>query len=186
MLDHKLFLTFLKPLNTTRIRYCVTGSVAGIIYGEPRLTHDIDIVLEIQDKDVLLLKNAFPEQNFYLPPEDIIFIEKKREERGHMIIIHNKSGFKADIYFTGKDPLSQWAVQNSLSIDYEGNSVSIARPEYVIVRKLEYYREGNIQKHLQDIAGILEHSSDLIDFKLLEKFTGRYLLDKEWEMAKGK
>lgn len=185
MPDPRLFKLFLKPLHSSGISYCVTGSVAGIIYGEPRLTHDIDVIIEIQTNDIALLTRFFPEDQFYMPPEDIIIIEHKREDRGHLNIIHKLSGFKADIYFTGKDPLSRWAVQHAITIDYEQIPISVARPEYVIVRKLEYYREGNIQKHLADIEGILKHSSELIDFNQLSRFIEQCSLQKEWKLVHG-
>lgn len=35
--------TFINPLEIQKIPYFVTGSIASIFYGEPRLTHDIDI-----------------------------------------------------------------------------------------------------------------------------------------------
>jgi len=48
------------------------------------------------------------------------------------------------------------------------------------LRKLEYYREGRSEKHLQDNAGILELSGDQIDFKvLMEQIDNKGLL-KEW------
>jgi hypothetical protein len=40
-------LIFVTTLNRLGLAYMVTGSVAGIAYGEPRLTHDIDIVVEM-------------------------------------------------------------------------------------------------------------------------------------------
>ena len=40
-----LFASFTARLESAGIRYMVTGSVASIVYGEPRLTHDVDIVL---------------------------------------------------------------------------------------------------------------------------------------------
>ena len=66
----------------------------------------------------------------------------------------------------------------------EGECVRVAPPEYVIVRKLEYYREGSSEKHLRDIAGRVELSSDQIDFKELEEFIHRYGLEKEWAKAR--
>lgn len=66
----------------------------------------------------------------------------------------------------------------------EAERVRVAPPEYVIVRKLEYYREGGSEKHLRDIAGMVELSPDEIDFKVLEEFVQRYRLEKEWAKAK--
>ena len=50
----------------------------------------------------------------------------------------------------------------------------------MIVRKLEYYREGHSHKHLRDIAGMIELSHDEIDFRDLEKRIKKYALQKEW------
>ncbi len=47
MPEANLFLVFLEPLNRAAIPYMVTGSVASLVYGEPRLTHDVDLVVEL-------------------------------------------------------------------------------------------------------------------------------------------
>ena len=54
-----------------RIPYFVTGSVASMAYGEPRLTNDIDVVAEIRDTHVPDLLAAFPSDAFYLSEEAI-------------------------------------------------------------------------------------------------------------------
>ncbi len=52
MPEPELFLLFVRPLNRAGIRYVVTGSVAAIFYGEPRLTHDVDFVVFLRHADV--------------------------------------------------------------------------------------------------------------------------------------
>ena len=59
MLEPDLFHIFVKRLNCLGIRYMITGSVASTIYGEPRLTHDIDFVIEIQKDQIEGLIKAF-------------------------------------------------------------------------------------------------------------------------------
>jgi hypothetical protein len=44
---------FIRPLHEQGIRYFITGSVASMVYGEPRLTNDVDVVLEITDSNTL-------------------------------------------------------------------------------------------------------------------------------------
>ncbi len=41
------FSPYLHPLNSTDVPYMITGAVASTIYGEPRLTQDIDRVLDL-------------------------------------------------------------------------------------------------------------------------------------------
>src|SRR5512143_1817127 len=98
MPEPELFLLFVRPLNLAGIRYVVTGSVAAIFYGEPRLTHDVDFVVFFRETDIEALSTNFPPADFYLPPPEAITTEARREQRGHFSIIHLATGFKADLY----------------------------------------------------------------------------------------
>jgi len=65
----------------------------------------------------------------------------------------------------------------------EGEPIWLAPPEYVILRKLEYYREGASEKHLTDIANMVEISSEHINFEQLQNKIRDYALEKEWQKA---
>jgi len=181
MQEHNLFLIFLSRLEANSLTYIVTGSVAGIIYGEPRLTHDIDLILELDIENAHKILDAFPEDGFYRPPIEVIKQEIKRPYRGHFNLIHHESGFKADIYLSGKDKLHEWAILNKKKYKLGDKDIWVAPPEYVILRKLEYYREGKSDKHLTDINNILEVSSSNLDMKVLNQMINEYGFEKEWE-----
>ena len=53
-------------LERLRIPYIVTGSIASMAYGEPRLTNDIDIVADVEEKHISGLLEAFPPNEFYI------------------------------------------------------------------------------------------------------------------------
>ena len=167
MQEANLFEVYLNKLNSLDIPYFVTGSVASIVYGEPRLTNDIDIVLHLTKDSIAKILEAFPLEAFYCPPYEVLMGEVVRKTRGHFNLIHHKTGFKADIYLIGEDSLQRWALNNRKFIEYSGKQIPIAPPEYVILKKLEYYKEGGSTKHVDDIKGIIEHSSELIDFNFL-------------------
>jgi hypothetical protein len=61
----RLLAPFLDPLERLGFPYCVTGSVAASVYGEPRLTADIDVVLLLKPAEMAALKSAFPESDYY-------------------------------------------------------------------------------------------------------------------------
>ncbi len=171
---------FISRFNQLRIRYMVTGAMASIIYGKPRLTHDLDLVIDLEPFNIGSFTEVFPLSEFYCPPPEIIKIEISRPSGGHFNLIHHTTGFKADIYPMGNSKLHQWALNKRKEIRFEGESIWIAPIEYVILRKLEYYHEGGSEKHLNDIGGILELSGDQIDFRvLMEKIDNKGLL-KEW------
>lgn len=175
---------FVSPLNKIGLPYVITGAVASIVYGEPRLTNDLDLVVMMRIEDVKKFVEAFPAAEFYCPPVEVLTIEIRRPYRGHFNLIHHETGTKADIYLAGEDELHQWALSKKRQFALEKEKVWVAPPEYIIVRKLEYFREGGSEKHLKDIAGMLELSSNEIDFKQLERFVQRYRLEKEWAKAK--
>ena len=155
MQEPDLSLLFVRPLNELHIRYIISGSVAAILYGEPRLTHDVDFVIFLRHEEINKLLEMFPEQDYYLPPADVISDEMTRESGGHFNIIHNDTGFKADLYLSGKDEIHAWAFRHARRIEYKGHILKVAPAEYVIVRKLEYYHEGGSEKHLRDVRAML-------------------------------
>jgi hypothetical protein len=180
MREPELFLLFVRPLNRAGIRYVVSGSVAAIFYGEPRLTHDVDFVVFLNAGDVQKLALAFPQSEFYFPPTEAILAEIARSQRGHFNIIHLDTGFKADFYLTGRDELNAWAFRGKRTADFEGEAVVLAPPEYVILRKLEYHREGGSEKHLRDIRAMLAVSGELLDRAALQEWITRLNLETEW------
>lgn len=70
-------------------------------------------------------------------------------------LIHHASHFKADIYLAARDPLHAWALAHRRRISVAGSDLWIAPPEYVILRKLEYLREGGLDKHLRNVRFML-------------------------------
>jgi hypothetical protein len=181
MPEADLFMLFVRPLNSLGVRYIVSGSIAAILYGEPRLTHDVDFVVFLRSEDIQRLQEAFPSPAFYVPPADVIAGEVAREQRGHFNLINSDTGFKADFYTSGRDELHAWAFRNSRRLEYRGEAVVVAPPEYVIIRKLEYYREGGSEKHLRDIRSMLAVSGDQLERPELDDWIKRRGLAAEWQ-----
>jgi hypothetical protein len=179
--DSGLFLIFIRPLNRLGVAYMVTGSAASMAYGEPRVTLDIDLVVELTTPQTGLLPTAFPPEAFYCPPREVIAVETERASRGHFNIIHMATGFKADCYPLGNDPLHRWAMARRRRVEMFGEPVMLAPPEYVIVRKLEYFREGGSEKHLRDIRGMLDVSGELMAVSELNALIRDRHLEAEWQ-----
>ncbi len=178
------FLIFTTRLEDIHVDYMVTGSVASMLYGIPRFTHDLDMVLHLDQIQMMNLPGAFPLSDFYCPPLEVLQIESRRTQRGHFNIIHHDTGFKADIYLHGADELQAWGLSSKKRIQLnEDAGIWVAPPEYVILRKLEYYREGHSEKHLIDIRGMLEVSEDLIDRNMIQKWIEKLELQSQWNLA---
>ncbi len=183
MQNLNLFSIFTDKLDDKKIEYFITGSVASIAYGEPRLTHDIDIVISLNENNAVKVSEAFPLKEFYCPPLEILKNEALRSNRGHFNIIHFETGFKADVYIIGNDDFQKWALENKKEIEFLGKKLSIAPPEYVIIKKLEFYKEGKSEKHLTDIKNMISISGEIINFILIEKYIKIFGLVEEWKEA---
>ena len=181
MLEVKSYLSFVEKLNSCALTYMVSGSVASIMYGEPRLTHDIDLVVVLGSSDAARLIVAFSEDRFYMPPAEVINIERLREARGHFNIIDLETGFKADIYpLASRDELQLWGMENRKNYKVGDQDLYLAPPEYVIVMKLLYYKEGGSEKHLRDVRGMLVVSEKDIDLAKVVQFVEKRGLQSEW------
>ncbi len=170
---------FVQPLERLGIPYCITGSVAASVYGEPRLTADIDVVLLLRGGDIAALRQAFPETDYYVPPDETLRLQIARTSRGMFNLIDFATHFKADIYVAAGDPLHAWALEHRRRIDLEGAAAWIAPPEYVILRKLEYLREGGSDKHVRDIRAMI--AATALDRGFLDARVARLGLGAEWQ-----
>jgi len=181
MLQPDLLDIFVLPLEKSGFEYMVTGSVASTIYGEPRLTHDIDLVLILKNEEIKKFCSVFPVENYYCPPTEVICIELSRKNHAHFNLIHHDSGYKADCYpFTG-DPLHAWALNQRRIFQIRPDfTIKVAPPEYVIIRKMQFFRDGGSEKHLSDIKKMLQLAERTIDLTILTDWIQSLCLDREW------
>ena len=168
-----------KILENLKIPYFVTGSVASMLYGEPRLTNDIDIVAAVSEKHIADLVAAFPRDEFYI---DADMIRQAIRQHGQFNIIHPSSGFKVDVIIR-KDTLFDHDRFKRIRRIAPGKSyqANFASPEDVIIKKMEYYREGGSEKHLRDITGILLISESEVDKNYISNWAKKLGLMEIWK-----
>ena len=91
---------------------------------------------------------------------------------------------KRILYPTGRDELNAWAFRGKRIIEFERREChGCCRREYVIVRKLEYFREGRAEKHLRDIRAILAVSGEQLDRLTMNDWIQRRGLEAEWRQV---
>lgn len=179
MEQYELLLFVVDCFEKLGIRYFVTGAIASIAYGEPRLTNDIDIVADMNFSHVETFKSCFPENEFYL---DVDSMKDAISRCSQFNIIHPMSGLKVDVIITKKDDFdkSRFARTKKLQVS-ESEYAEFASPEDVIIKKLEYFKQGRSDKHLRDIAGMLKISSESIDRGYVSSWAKRLFVNEIWE-----
>lgn len=165
-------------LDRLKLPYFVTGSVATIFFGEPRFTNDIDIVVALPERQISDLCSAFPAEEFYLSEESV---RRAVASRRQFNILHPASGLKVDVMIPDDNPFNRGRFARSKRLqpapDYDA---AFASPEDVILKKMEYFREGGSEKHLRDIGGILRISGEEIDRSYIEEWSARLGLSDIW------
>lgn len=140
MQEPELFLVSIEPLNQLAIPYLVTGSTVAMIYGEPRLTHDIDLIVDLETDRIDDFHEAFSGKCFYVPPVEVLHIEAARKFNGHFNLLDNQTAFKADVYIKGvnctsggfEHMVTEHANQQKMSFLFEDatshNNVKLYKP----------------------------------------------------------
>ena len=169
----------LGELERLNIPYMVVGSLASAAYGEPRMTQDIDVVVDLKEEHIPGLCRAFAADEFYLSQQAALEAVRRK---GQFNIIHAASGNKVDLMIV---PAGAWGraeisrrQRTRILPDLEGYC---ARPEDVILGKLRYYREGGSEKHLRDIAGILKVSGEAVDRAYVTQWAEEMGLSEIWQ-----
>jgi hypothetical protein len=163
------------------IPYLVTGSVASMAYGEPRLTNDIDIVAGITLSHIPALVASFPEKEYYIDEE---MIRDAILRIGQFNIIHPESGLKVDVIIKQDIPFDQSRFERVRKIYPGPYAADFASPEDVIIKKMEYYKMGGSEKHLRDITGIFKISGESLDRDYISQWATKLNLEEIWDMLK--
>jgi hypothetical protein len=175
---------FVAPLNDAGVRYMVSGAVAAIIYGEPRLTNDIDVVAELDSVSARTLMSAFDPDAFYVPPLEVVDAEIDRARDGHFNVIHTATSLKLDVYPAGDEPLNKWGLDHRRPLSAGGHIIWTAPPEYVVLLKLRYWHEGESPKHAGDIRAMLRALGGDVDRDHIEREAAARGLAREWRAVR--
>ncbi len=164
-------------LQSAGIEYYLVGSLAAMQYGRPRFTNDIDIVAQIQASQINAFEKLFDIEEYYCPPKEVITDEVIRG--GMFNLIHQSSGVKIDIVPLKRTEFAASEFSRRRKVEVlPGLDVYIASAEDIILKKLDYYREGGSDKHLTDIRGILAETE--VDRAYLQTWVAKLGLSNEW------
>ena len=167
-------------LEAAGIPYMVTGSFAANYYAVPRMTRDIDLVVEPSAGDADRFCALF-ETEFYL---DRDAVRAAIAGRGAFNLIHRAYVIKVDC-IVRKDSeyrRTEFARQRRGSI--EGHGLALAAPEDLIISKLDWMRETRSEVQLADVRNLLISVPDL-DRQYLVHWTERLGLDALYREALG-
>ncbi len=166
-------------LESEGIPYVIGGSVAASIYGEPRSTLDVDVMIDAGEEPVRRLVHRL-EQEFHVDQESAVDAVKRR---GTFNAIHLASSMKVD-FFIAEDDRAREQIKRRRLVDVGGRRLFFYAPEDIVIRKLAWFRMGGevSDRQWRDILGILRLTP--VDREYLQRASVAYgvadLLDRAW------
>lgn len=153
------------------VRYFIGGSVASMVFGESRVTYDVDIVVDARTIGVERLVTAF-EVDFHVDAE---LVRVAVRERRSFCMLNRSSATKIDVYvveptgFTGSELDRRRVIRMGRSADAEA---FVASPEDIVLQKLRWYRAGGevSERQLRDVDGVLKSRGTSLDVGYMRKW----------------
>ena len=173
-----------QTLEKLEVSYALVGSWGSGVYGEPRFTRDVDIILDLDETRISQFCAAFPHDEFYISKEAV---HEAVRTRSQFNVLHPDSGNKIDFILTQPDPWRSSQLgrrrTHQLRMGATHLDVFVAAPEDVILGKLWYFSEGGGERHLRDIVGILRVTGASLNRDLIEKWSGLLGVTEIWRQV---
>jgi len=152
-------------LDAAGIAYMLSGSVAMGYYAQPRMTRDIDIVVELGHAEATALVSALT-PDFYV---DDLAAHDAVDRHGMFNAIHSVLIVKVD--FIVRKPTAYRRVEfgRRRSVSIDGVSLCLVAPEDLILSKLEWARDSRSEIQLRDVGNLLQSVATL-DWSYLDQW----------------
>ena len=157
-------------LDTLGILYMVSGSIASSLQGEPRATHDADLVIDISPSDLPALVQALDDPSLYLDEKSAA----SAVSRGQMFnLIDSTTGDKVDFWPLTDAPFDRSRFPRRMTIEALGMRLVVSAPEDTILKKLDWSRQcGGSEKQFFDAVHVYEVQAGQLDDDYLREWAG--------------
>ncbi|MFC1668492.1 nucleotidyl transferase AbiEii/AbiGii toxin family protein [Chlamydiota bacterium] len=157
----ELLVKIAKTFSNKNIPYMIIGGQAVLIYGEPRLTRDIDITLGVNTDKLDVILECVKSIGLKPLPEDG---NKFVEETLVLPCLDKKTEFRIDFIFS-YSLYEQEAIKRVKLVKIYETDVAFASPEDVIIHKIFAKRP----RDLEDVKNIMNKMKE-IDVSYIKKW----------------
>ena len=168
MEQEKLLQELGKIFEKLEIPYFITGGIATVVWGRPRFTADIDIVIQLalQKLDRLATELLKIDKDVYL---DKHTMHEALRTQGEFNFIHPASGLKVDFWILKNQVFEKIRLKRRIAKKIGKQTIYFTSPEDLILSKLVWYKESRSTRQLEDVESILRISK--VDKKYLKKWS---------------
>jgi hypothetical protein len=182
MSQQELLIRVVDVLNRTGVDYMLTGSVASSFQGEPRSSHDVDLVVAPPPSAAKALAEAFPPPDFYLPED---FIREAIDRRSMFNLLWVTEGDKVDFWMLTDAPFDRSRFARKREEELFGVRMKISSPEDTILAKLNWAKEsGGSEKQVTDALRVYEVQRDQLDLAYIDHWAAQLGVEPLWRRLK--
>lgn len=178
--EFEILKTVTERLDAAGIPYMVTGSMAVNYYGVPRMTRDIDVVIDLSVVDVDRVCELFRGE-FYLEREAV---RESIERQTTFNIIHASLVIKVDFVVRKDTEYRRTEFARRRRVSLEGHAFLVVSPEDLIISKLEWAKDTRSELQLSDVRNLLRSLPD-IDRSYVERWIARLGLEPLYREVSG-
>ena len=166
-------------LKKANIPYMISGSIAANYYTIPRMTRDIDIVVDLSQPDIDRFIDLFQE-DFYL---DKKIIKKEVSKQGMFNLIHNQYVIKVDFIVRKSSAYNETAFSRRKKVSIKDSPVWFISPEDLVISKLIWAKNSRSEMQIKDVQNLMKTVADL-DIKYIENWVSKLSLEQIYQEAK--
>jgi hypothetical protein len=168
MSQQKLLKKVLHALNEHAFPYMLTGSIVSSIQGEPRLSHDIDVIISGTHRILNILRDHFDETEYYF---DATAIKEAIASQQMFNVIDINSGDKIDFWMLTDSAFDASRFARKIHLILFNEIAWISTPEDTILAKMLWAKKsGGSEKQLTDVRRVYEVNAPTIDRTYIEKW----------------
>jgi hypothetical protein len=172
----------IQVLTDLGVDYMATGSVVSSVQGEPRSSHDIDLVVALPAGAAPALVSAFPPPHYYLSADAIADAVRT----GTMFnLLALDEGDKVDFWVLTDEPFDRSRFGRRRQEPVWGIPLTVSAPEDTILAKLRWAKlAGGSEKQFVDALRIYEVQRPNLDLDYLASWVVQLGVEPLWEQLK--
>jgi len=162
------------------VDYMISGSMAITFYAVPRMTRDIDIVIELESTGVGKLVTAFGKE-FYIDEDSV---RSAIASSSIFNMLHNETLIKVDLIIRKNTEYRALEFQRRQTFKLGETQISVVSAEDLILSKLVWAKESQSELQLGDVRLLVNTDHRKLDWEYLQAWAVELGVGAQLELAR--